>query len=185
MIRPMYAAIGLAALLLVGGCASIPTGPSVMALPGSSKTFDQFRYDDGNCQRYAFQQIGGTTAEQSANDAAVRSAAVGTLIGAAAGAAIDGSSGAGVGAGAGLLFGSLMGADAGQRSAYGSQKRFDNAYVQCMYSRGHKVPVSASMAQMMQQQAPTSSVYSPPATSDGKGIPPPPAGTPPPPPPGY
>ena len=42
----------------------MPKGPSLMALPGSNKTFDQFRFDDAECQRYAFQQIGGTTAEK-------------------------------------------------------------------------------------------------------------------------
>jgi len=31
--------------LILGACATVPTGPSVMVLPGSSKTFDQFRFD--------------------------------------------------------------------------------------------------------------------------------------------
>jgi len=180
--KPLQATIGMAAILILGGCASIPSGPTRMALPGSGKTFDQFRFDDAECQRYAFEQIGGTTAEKAANEAAVRSAAVGTVVGAAAGAAIDGSSGAGVGAGVGLIFGSLVGTDTGQRSAYGTQRQYDYAYIQCMYARGHKVPVSAEMARTL-QQAPTT--YSPPPTVDGKAIPPPPAGNPPPPPPGY
>ena len=177
-----YIAIATASLLILSGCASIPTGPNVMALPGTGKTLEQFRFDDANCQRYALQQIGGTTAEQAANDSAIRSAAVGTVIGAVAGAAINGSRGASVGAGTGLIFGSITGNEAGQRSAYGAQKRYDNAYIQCMYANGHKVPVSASMTQMSQQ---SSSIYSPPPTVDGKGIPKPPAGNPPPPPPGY
>jgi len=176
------AAIVLASGLILGGCASMPTGPTLMALPGSGKTFDQFRFDDAECQRYAFQQIGGTTAQKAANESATRSAVVGTAVGAVAGAAIGGKSGAGVGAGTGLLFGSVAGADAGQRSGYGTQRQYDNAYVQCMYARGHKVPVSAEMARSL-QQAP--SAYSPPATADGKNIPPPPSGNPPPPPPGY
>ncbi len=177
-----HMAIALAAALILGGCASMPTGPSLMALPGSSKTFDQFRSDDAECQRYAFQQIGGTTAQQAADESAARSAAVATVIGAAAGAAIDGKSGAGVGAGMGLIVGSMVGADSAQRSGYGTQRQYDNAYVQCMYARGHKVPVSAEMARSLQQ---TPSAYSPPATTDGKNIPPPPSGNPPPPPPGY
>ena len=177
-----HAGIAVAAALILGGCASIPTGPSLMALPGSSKTFDQFRFDDAECQRYAFEQIGGTTAQQAANTSAARSAAIGTVIGAVAGAAIDGHSGAGIGAGTGLIVGSIAGAESGQRSGFGTQRQYDNAYVQCMYARGHKVPVSAEMARSL-QQAP--SVYSPPATADGKNIPPPPSGNPPPPPPGY
>ena len=177
-----HIAVVIAAALILGGCASMPTGPSLMALPGSGKTFDQFRFDDSECQRYAFQQIGGTTAQQSANDSATRSAVIGTAVGAVAGAAIGGKSGAGVGAGTGLLFGSVAGADAGQRSGYGTQRQYDNAYIQCMYARGHRVPVSAEMARSLQQ---TPSSYSPPATTDGRSIPPPPAGNPPPPPPGY
>ena len=177
-----FVTIGIASLLVLSGCASIPSGPSIMALPGTDKTFDQFRFDDSDCQHYAFQQIGGTTAEQAANESAVKSAAVGTIIGAVAGAAINGGRGAGVGAGTGLIFGSIAGSEHGQRSAYGAQKRYDNAYVQCMYFKGHKVPVSASMAQMLQQSPPT---YSPPPAVTGKGIPKPPPGNPPPPPPGY
>ncbi len=177
-----HASSALVSVLILGGCASMPTGPSLMALPGSSKTFDQFRFDDAECQRYALQQIGGTTAQNAANESATRSAVIGTAIGAVAGAAIGGKSGAGVGAGTGLVVGSIAGSDTGQRSGFGTQRQYDNAYVQCMYARGHKVPVSAEMARSL-QQAP--SAYSPPATTDGRNIPPPPAGNPPPPPPGY
>lgn len=179
--KPLFVALSASALLL-GGCASIPTAPSLMALPGTGRTLDQFRFDDNECRRYAFQQIGGQTAEQAQKDSAVRSAAIGTAVGAVAGAAIGGRSGAGVGAGTGLVFGSIAGSEAGERSGYGTQRQYDNAYIQCMYAKGHKVPVSASMARTL-QQAPSG--YAPPATADGQNIPPPPAGTPPPPPPGY
>ena len=180
--RPLLVLIGSSLALLLGACASIPTGPSVMALPGTGKLLSQFRVDDAECQSYAFGQVGGKTAEQAANESAVRSAAVGTVVGAAAGAAIGGRSGAGVGAGTGLLFGSLAGTESGQRSSYGTQRQYDNAYIQCMYAKGHKVPVPASMVQML-QQAPAASTQ--PVTADGKNIPRPPAGNPPPPPLGY
>jgi hypothetical protein len=187
--KSLPAILGLSALLIVGGCTSYPTGPSALALPGTGKTFDQFRLDDGECQHYAFQQIGGQTAEKAAEESAVRSAVIGTAVGAVAGAAIGGRGGAGVGAGTGLIFGSAAGTDAGQRSAYGSQRRYDNAYIQCMYARGHKVPVPAGMARSMQQQTPAAPAvppdYSPPPTADAKTVPEPPQGTPPPPPPGY
>jgi hypothetical protein len=42
-----------AAALLVAGCASIPTGPSVMVLPGSTKTWDQFQVDEADCRTYS------------------------------------------------------------------------------------------------------------------------------------
>jgi hypothetical protein len=187
--RPFHAAIGLAVVLIAGGCASIPTRPSALALPGTGKTFDQFRLDDGECQCYAFQQIGGMTAERTAEESAVRSVAIGTVVGAVAGAAIGGHNGAGVGAGTGLLFGSIAGMDASQQSAYGSQRRYDNAYIQCMYARGHKVPVPAGMARSMRQRVPSvpsaRPVYSPPPIVDAGTVPEPPHGNPPPPPPGY
>ncbi|MBN3773632.1 hypothetical protein G3N93_29240, partial [Burkholderia sp. Se-20378] len=57
------AALALAGLR--GACAYMPTGPSVMALPGTGKSFDQFRADDANCRQYAFQQSGGVSAGQA------------------------------------------------------------------------------------------------------------------------
>lgn len=130
------------AALLLGACATIPTGPSVLVLPGSGRNFDQFRLDESDCRSYAYQQIGGVTAEQAQIDSGVRSAVVGTVVGAAAGAAIGGGRGAGIGAGSGLLVGSLAGSEAARGSAWGAQGRYDNAYVQCMYAKGHRVPVS-------------------------------------------
>ena len=158
----------LAALLLLAACATIPTGPSVLALPGTGKSFDQFRSDDGECRQYALGQIGGATANESAVDSGVKSAAAGALVGALAGAAMGGQRGAGVGAGVGLLAGSAAGANAGQASGYDSQRRYDNAYIQCMYAKGDRVPVSGRL-------------------TSGQTVnpPPPPPGNPPPPPPGV
>lgn len=167
--------IALSGLLVLGGCVSVPTGPSVMALPGTGKNFEQFRLDDADCRQYALSQVGGATTDRAATDAGMRSAAVGTLVGAIAGAAIGGHEGAGAGAGTGLLVGSMAGAGAAQNSAYGTQRQYDNAYIQCMYAKGEKVPVSAEFARS-RAQAPGAL---PPA-----GLPPAPAGSylPPPPP---
>ena len=94
--------LALAVLALaVGGCASIPTGPSMMVLPGSTKSFDQFRFDDGSCRQFSYDQVAGRTPTLAQEEAGVRSAAIGTVLGALAGAAIDGSSGAAAGAGVG------------------------------------------------------------------------------------
>jgi hypothetical protein len=81
-----------------------------------------------------------------------------------------------VGAGAGLLAGSMFGASNAQGSAYDVQRRYDYAYLQCMYASGNRVP----MRGRMMSAAPPQGVYStqPPP-------PPPPPGMPPPPPPGY
>jgi len=131
--------------LLLAACASVPDGPSVMALPGTGKGMEQFRTDDAYCRQFSLQQSGGRSAEQNAIDSGVRSAAVGTLLGAAAGAAMGGHEGAGVGAGTGLVVGGLAGTEAAERSAYGTQQRYDIAYVQCMYEKGHRVPVSGRL----------------------------------------
>src|SRR5258705_12081343 len=95
----------LASLSFLGACAVVPNGPSVMALPGTGKTFDQFRADDGACRQFAFNQVGGVSANQAATASAVGSAAVGTALGAAAGAAFNGGAGAPVRAGGGVLTG--------------------------------------------------------------------------------
>lgn len=164
----------LLAAAVLGGCASVPTAPNVMALPGTGRTFDEFRADDTYCRDYAYQQIGGKSREQVATTAAVQNAAVGTAIGAVAGAAIGGRSGAGAGAGMGLIVGSASGAEASGRAVHGSQRHYDNAYVQCMYARGHRVPVSAAY---------TPALAPAPAAAPASVPPPPPSGNPPPPPP--
>lgn len=155
-------------------CTVMPTGPSVMVLPGAGQSIESFRDDDGYCRQYAYIQIGGKTAEQASRESAVTSAAVGTAVGALAGAAIGGGKqGAAVGAGAGLLMGSAMGSDASRSSGVGTQRQYDNAYIQCMYSKGHRVPVSGNMMAPQQRAV----------RSSEAGLPPPPPGAPPPPPP--
>ncbi|WP_246171424.1 YMGG-like glycine zipper-containing protein [Pandoraea eparura] len=164
-------AIVIAAATLAG-CAVVPTGPSLMALPGTGKSFDQFRRDDFNCRQYASGQNGGLDTATAANNSAIGSAVLGTAIGAAAGAAFGGSSGAAIGAGAGLLTGSAVGMGNAQSSAYVTQSRYDQAYVQCMYASGNRVPVRGDMM-MPTQSVPPVQRYAPP--------PPPPPGWKPPP----
>jgi hypothetical protein len=170
----------LVALLMLGACTTIPTGPSVMVMPGTGKSFDQFRGDDADCRQFALSQVGGATANETAVESGVKSAAVGAAVGALAGAAMGGHQGAGVGAGVGLLAGSAAGAGAGQASGYGSQRRYDNAYIQCMYAKGDRVPVSGRMT-----SGPARAVNPPPPPANVYAPPPPPPGYPPPPPPGV
>ena len=140
--RRNFKLAAVAVALALAGCASVPTGPSLQALPGRTKSFEAFQYDDAVCRDYALAQIGGRSASDRANEAAAASAVAGTVIGAAAGAAIGGdSSAAGVGAGLGLITGSMIGAGQAQGSYYASQRRYDAAYYQCMYAKGHKVPL--------------------------------------------
>ena len=85
--------ISLAALAVLGACATGPTGPTVAVLPGSGKTLDQFRAEDAECQAYALAQAG-----------------------------------------------------AAEGSSYDVQRRYDLSYIQCMYAKGHRVPVLGPMA---------------------------------------
>lgn len=178
----------LAAALLVTGCASIPSGPSRMALPGTGKNLEQFSSDDYRCRQFAVQQTGGATPNQRAAMSGVGSAAVGAGLGAATGVAIGGGYGAAVGAGSGLLIGGMMGSGPAMASGRESQERYDMGYVQCMYAAGHRVPVTQRMrdslisgnSQEFINNVPASVPVAP--TPVGSFPPPPPPGRPPPPP---
>ena len=110
-------------VLAITGCASLPTGPNVMALPGTGVSFDHFRNDDAQCEQYAYSQVGGGTGYVSGTE-------------------------------------------------YEMQQRYDVAYVQCMYAKGHRVPVSGPFSDAVPHTTVTPAV----------NIPPPPPGTPPAPP---
>jgi hypothetical protein len=176
-----YGFVPLAAVLLLAGCVRLPTGPSIMVLPGDGKDFGQFQVDDAVCRNWASQQV-GTTPNQAASDAAVSGAAVGTVLGAAGGAAIGAASGnaatgAAVGSGVGLLGGAAAGANSAALAQGSVQRRYDIAYMQCMYAKGNQIPMPAGV-----QRPPP-----PPGERLGAApmaVPPPPAGNPPPPPPG-
>jgi uncharacterized protein YcfJ len=184
----------LAAALLAAGCTSIPTTPSHMALPGTGKPFEQFRADDGSCRQYAYDVVGGRTAEQAQVDSGVKSTVAGAAIGALIGAAVGGGHGAAVGAGVGGGAGALAGVGAADASGYAAQNRYDQAYTQCMYGKGHRVAVSGRMAPRYQAAGgyyppppPPQTTYAPPPAPSAYAAPPGPpmAGSfPPPPPPG-
>jgi hypothetical protein len=124
------------AILTITGCVSIPSGPSVMVLPGTGLSFEQFSNDNAVCQQYASLQVGGTSANQAAINSGATSGAAST-------------------------------------SMYEVQERYDAAYIQCMYAKGHQVPVSGQFSYQSSRRA------APPASQ----IPPPPPGSPKPPPP--
>lgn len=169
---------GLLLVAVVGltGCATIPTGPSVMVLPGRGKTFEQFQADDAVCRRWASEQA-GTTPGAASTQSAASSAAVGTVLGAGLGAAVGAASGnpgvgAAIGAGSGALGGTMVGVGASQAAAGTVQWRYDIAYEQCMYAKGHQIPV-AGAAQ------PRYSIPPPPPPPPRSAPPPPPSPPPP------
>src|SRR5260221_14709532 len=80
--------------LALGACAAtLPTGPTVMALPAQGKSFVDFQQDDLDCRQYAAQQTGGVSPSEAASESLAGNAAIGTLLGAAAGAAIGAATG--------------------------------------------------------------------------------------------
>jgi hypothetical protein len=172
--RRIQVLIPLAGLLALGACATTPTGPSVMVLPGSTKTFDAFRADDAVCRQFAFEQAGGVTANEAATQSAAASAAVGTAVGAAAGALIGGGQGAAVGAGSGLIIGSAAGAGYAGYAGATNQQRYDFAYQQCMYLKGNRVPVAGQIAPPRSRQYTYSYPPPPNAPPPGAYYPPPP-----------
>jgi hypothetical protein len=149
MSKPTLFTVLAAAAL--AGCATVPpSGPSVMVLPGTNSNFDQFRHDQALCGQYAL-DVTGQTARQAAADSAVNSTVTGAAIGAASGALLgaashDADAGAAAGAGVGLIAGSAAGMAAYHGAASEVQARYDAAYIQCMYAKGHQVPLPAGYA---------------------------------------
>ena len=144
MMKPMRSIFLCVVLLVLGGCATLPTGPSVMVLPPANKPFEQFQAEDAICRQWAGQQI-GLSPQQTVNQNTATGAVGGTLIGAGLGAAIGSASGAAgvgaaIGAASGLLLGTAAGANAGQAYGWEAQRRYDIAYQQCMYAKGNQIP---------------------------------------------
>ena len=166
----------VAASMFLGACAHPPMGPRVSAMPGQGKPFEVFQQDQAVCEGYANQQVAGQA--QDANGRAVGSAHLGAALGAGLGAAAGGGRGAAIGAGAGAVAGTAYGANGSQYAQGGIQRQYDNAYLQCMYSRGNQVPGAYGGGPR---------AYGPPPGQGGNGPRPSQGGygAPPPPPPGY
>jgi hypothetical protein len=180
-----YFVLFLGAVLL-GGCVTMPQGPSVMVLPTPGKPLELFEEEDAWCRSWARQRI-GMSPQEIADQNAVAAGAAGTAVGAVVGAAIGAASGhasegALVGAGTGLLLGASSGAEAGAYYGAEAQHRYDIAYQQCMYAKGNQIPAVVRAARPAYVTAPNP----PPPSSPPAGYPPPPtpgATQPPPPPP--
>jgi outer membrane lipoprotein SlyB len=167
-------------LLALNGCATLPAGPSVNVLPARGKSFDTFRTEDAACRQWADQQIGVATQQtydKNVATGAVAGTAVGTGLGAAIGSA-SGHVGAGalIGAASGLLVGTAVGSDSGRVYGQEAQRRYDNAYVQCMYSYENQVP---GYRQVITVQQPAVAVPPPPPPAPAVVAPPPPPPAPP------
>ena len=141
--------ISLSSLLLLVACAAPPMGPTVQVMPSPNKPFQVFQQDQFNCKQYAQSQVAGQA--DAANQKAVGAAAVGVVLGGLMGAAIGNHQGAGVGAATGAIAGTSVGANSSAYAQESIQQQYDNAYAQCMYSKGNQSPGAAPAGYPAQQ----------------------------------
>jgi hypothetical protein len=169
--------LSILAVVVMSGCATMPTGPSVTVFPAPGKPFEVFQADDFTCRQWASQQI-GTSPNEVANQNLAGGAALGTIIGAGLGAAIGAAygnpaAGAAIGAASGLVGGTAMATGPAYASGSEAQRRYDIAYQQCMYAKGNQIP---GVVRRYRRVAPPPP---PPPPGAGSYVPPPPGSYPP------
>jgi len=81
--------------LVLSSCSTMPSGPSVLVLPGSGKDFSRFQNDDVMCRQLAHAQLAGSKKEPDSDEE--------------------------------------------------GQQAYDIVYIQCMYGKGHRVPVPGEL----------------------------------------
>ena len=133
----------LLSLCTVSACATIPPGPGVTVVPARGKPFELFQQEDALCRRWAEQQI-GVSPQEVVNKDTTTGAMVGTAVGAGFGAltgAASGQAGEGalIGGAVGMLVGATSGSDSGRISGQDVQRRYDSAYLQCMYAKDNHI----------------------------------------------
>lgn len=133
--RRLAVMAGIGLTLGLAACVPAKMGPTVNVMPGDGKSFDQFQADKSACEAYADGEVAG--ARKQANQQAVGTALLGSALGAGLGAA---AGNAGAGAAAGAAVGTGVAAGNAQNATLTIQQQYDNAYSQCMYSKGEQVP---------------------------------------------
>src|SRR3989449_7332708 len=139
--------LALVFTLSLGACATVPLGPSVMVLPGTGKSFDQFQADDAVCRQWASVQT-GTTPQQAAGSSTAKSGALGTLLGAGLGAAIGAATGhpgvgAAVGAGGGPPAGKGRGAGGAGARRHANNNDRNKTHERLHFTAGALTPATA------------------------------------------
>jgi hypothetical protein len=129
-------ASAIAAALVTGACASLPadSAPTVGVLPGGGKDMAQFNLDDIACRSVA-------TAKAKENSPLPVAMGLGNRIEVASTRtrpAIRANTES-----TGSVFGNAVATD---NTAFTRQQRYDTAYVSCMYSKGHKIPVGEALS---------------------------------------
>jgi hypothetical protein len=92
----------LFSVFLLSACSTMPSGPSVLVLPGSGKNFDQFHNDDLTCRQLTHTQLSTLQKQTDSTDE--------------------------------------------------DQQNYDIVYIQCMYGKGHRVPVPGELSYDTQQE---------------------------------
>jgi hypothetical protein len=82
-------------VLFLNACSTMPSGPSILVLPGSNQGFERFRNDNLACKQTAHAQIESSPKVPDSKQEA--------------------------------------------------QQDYDISYIQCMYSKGHRVPVPGNL----------------------------------------
>jgi len=129
-------AAAVTATLIASACGTIPAngGPSVAVLPGGGKSMPEFNIDDIACR---------ATAKVKASDNSPLPVGMGLgepeIVASVRGRLSLRDSNELTGS----VFGNAAAADAG---AVTPQVRYDTAYLQCMYSKGHKIPIRGAMS---------------------------------------
>ncbi|QFY42812.1 glycine zipper family protein [Candidatus Methylospira mobilis] len=123
----------LTAPLILTACATVPSGPTILALPGTGKNFEQFNGDDTVCRHFALLQAQGASPRQ-----------------AAASSGLTGNDND---------IGPVAPRETGNTdtSSAARQNNYDIAYIHCMYAKGHRVPVQGHLIYEDKQEA-----YAPP-----------------------
>ena len=151
--------VPLAAALLLSACVTVPTGPSVVAARQQQDLWS-FRPRAFACQRLR-QSVGGTASRRTTGGVERSPARRSALLRARSSdrhpATRDQR---GDQRGTSLLFGS-----AASNYYYGGyyevQRRYDGAYMQCMYAKGNQIPVRGPAP--VHYHAPPPAYYGPPA----------------------
>ena len=114
----------LLSAIVFSACSTMPSGPSVLALPGTDKGFDQFHNDDTICRQLAHAQMATLQKQPDSKEE--------------------------------------------------GQQNYDIIYIQCMYGKGHRVPVPGDLMYDTRQEwhpPPPPNMPAPPqSTSPGPSV---------------
>jgi hypothetical protein len=126
----------IAATLVTSACASLPadSAPTVEVLPGGGKDMAQFNADDIACRGVATAKVKENSTLQNGMGLGDRIEVASTRSRVAIRDSTEST---------GSVYGGAVATD---NKTFTPQQRFDTAYVSCMYSKGHKIPVGEAMS---------------------------------------